>query len=221
MSGTRKDKRKTAPALKYGEAKYFLVQFIEDNIKTVVLESQVIKEDNGTTKAMFRDKQYYPCVVLSESEDKEQLIKTKNAMDGISKKKGAPTSASTQKEKPGKQSGKKTSKTSTKQQNQPGAKKREEENQEKSTTPKGKTKEQKEADAKKKEEEKKERVMKKKALDERDLNILSQLTQLNKSVVVIDEPERDREEKEKELQRKKQELERREKEVSRKEKRKK
>ncbi|XP_078375971.1 uncharacterized protein LOC144659419 [Oculina patagonica] len=62
--------------------------------------------------------------------------------------------------------------------------------------------------------------MKKKALDERDLNILSQLTQLNKSVVVIDEPERDREEKEKELQRKKQELERREKEVSRKEKRK-
>lgn len=99
-------------------------------------------------------------------------------------------------------------------------KKREEENKEKSTTPKGKTKEQKKADAKKKEEEKKEKVMKKKALDERDLNILTQLTQLNKSVVVIDEPERDREEKEKELQRKKQELERREKEVLRKEKRK-
>lgn len=68
--------------------------------------------------------------------------------------------------------------------------------------------------------QRKEKLLKKKALDERDLNILSQLTQLNKSVVVIDEHERDLEDKEKELQRKKLELERREKEVSKKEKRK-
>ena len=46
---------------------YFLVQFIEDNIKTVVKEKQVTKEDNGATKAMYSDKQYYPCVILSES----------------------------------------------------------------------------------------------------------------------------------------------------------
>lgn len=32
-----------------------------------MVESHVIKEDNGTTKAMYSDKQYYPCVVLSES----------------------------------------------------------------------------------------------------------------------------------------------------------
>lgn len=51
----------------YPFVEYFLVQFIEDNIKAVVVESHVIKEDNGTTKAMYSDKQYYPCVVLSES----------------------------------------------------------------------------------------------------------------------------------------------------------
>ena len=51
----------------YPFEEYFLVQFIEDNIKTVVVESHVIKEDcNGTTKAMYSDKQYYPCVGLSE-----------------------------------------------------------------------------------------------------------------------------------------------------------
>ena len=162
------------------------------------------------------------------TEDKEQLIETKNAMEsGIAKKKGPPASVSAQKEKTSKhaQSGKKKKeKTSaipkgkTKEQKQPGAKEKEEEKKEKAPKPKGKTKEQKEADAKKKEEERKENLLKKKALDERDLNILSQLTQLNKSVVVIDEHDRDLEDKEKELQRKK--LEWREKEVSKKEKRK-
>ena len=51
----------------YAFVEYLLVQFVEDNIKAVVVESQVIKEDNGTTKAMYSDKQYYPCVLLSES----------------------------------------------------------------------------------------------------------------------------------------------------------
>ena len=50
----------------YPFVEYFLVQFTEDNIKTVVVESDVIK-DNSTTKAMYSDKKYYPCVVLSES----------------------------------------------------------------------------------------------------------------------------------------------------------
>ena len=51
----------------YPFVEYFLVQFIEDNIKAVVVESHVMKEDNGTTKAMYSDKQYYSSVVLSES----------------------------------------------------------------------------------------------------------------------------------------------------------
>ena len=58
---------------------------------------------------------------------------------------------------------------------------------------------------------------KKKALDERDFNVLGQLSQLNKAVVVIDEQGREIEEKEKELERKNMELSRREKEVQRKE----
>lgn len=62
---------------------------------------------------------------------------------------------------------------------------------------------------------KKEKVQKKKALDERDFNILGQLSQLNKSVVVIDEQRREVEEKEKELEKK--ELEQRERELQRKE----
>ena len=32
-----------------------------------MVESHVIKEDNGTTKAMYSDKQYYPCVILSKN----------------------------------------------------------------------------------------------------------------------------------------------------------
>lgn len=58
---------------------------------------------------------------------------------------------------------------------------------------------------------------KKKALDERDLNILGQLSQLNWSIVVVNEHGRDVEEKERELARKKYDLDRREKEVERKE----
>lgn len=53
-----------------------------------------------------------------------------------------------------------------------------------------------------KEEKKKQKLQKKKALDERDLNILGQLSQLNKAVVVVDhEHGRVRQEKEKELER--------------------
>lgn len=70
---------------------------------------------------------------------------------------------------------------------------------------------------KEREEKKKEKMEKKKALDERDLNILGQLSQLNRSIVVMNEHDRDVEEKERELARKKYDLDRREKEVERKE----
>ena len=80
-------------------------------------------------------------------------------------------------------------------------------------TPRGKTKEQKQADNGEREEKNKEKLQKKKALDERDFNLLAQLSQLNKSVVIVDELGRDVKENEKELERKKLELERREKEV--------
>ena len=42
------------------------MQFIEDNVKFIVDETDLRKEDN-TTSAMYLDKKYYPCVVLSES----------------------------------------------------------------------------------------------------------------------------------------------------------
>jgi len=58
---------------------------------------------------------------------------------------------------------------------------------------------------------------KKKTLDERDLNILGQLSQLNRSFVVMNEHGRDVEEKDRELARKKYDFDRREKEVERKE----
>ena len=45
---------------------YFLVQFIEDNVKFIVDETELRKDDNKTS-AMYLDKNYYPCVVLSES----------------------------------------------------------------------------------------------------------------------------------------------------------
>lgn len=45
---------------------YFLVQFIEDNVKFIVDETELRKEDN-TTSAMYLDKKYYPSMVLSES----------------------------------------------------------------------------------------------------------------------------------------------------------
>ena len=67
-----------------------------------------------------------------------------------------------------------------------------------------------------KKKKKKEKVQKKKALDERDFDILGQLSLLNKSVVEIDEQGRDMEEKERELERKKEKLEQREREVQRK-----
>lgn len=70
---------------------------------------------------------------------------------------------------------------------------------------------------KEREEKKKEKMEKKKALDERDLNILGQLSQLNRSFVVMNEHGRDVEEKDRELARKKYDFDRREKEVERKE----
>lgn len=70
---------------------------------------------------------------------------------------------------------------------------------------------------KEREEKKKEKMEKKKALDERDLNILGQLSQLNWSFVVMNEHGRDVEEKDRELARKKYDFDRREKEVERKE----
>ena len=42
------------------------MQFIEDNLKFIVDETEPRKEDN-TTSALYLDKKYYPCVVLSES----------------------------------------------------------------------------------------------------------------------------------------------------------
>ena len=81
-------------------------------------------------------------------------------------------------------------------------------------TTKGKSKEEKQAANEEKEEKKREKLQKKKALDERDFNILSQLSKLNKAVVVVDEQGREIEEKD-ELKRKNMELSRREKEVQR------
>ena len=42
------------------------MQFIEDNVKFIVDETELRKENN-TTSALYLDKKYYPCVVLSES----------------------------------------------------------------------------------------------------------------------------------------------------------
>lgn len=67
----------------------------------------------------------------------------------------------------------------------------------------------------KKEEKKREKLQKKKALDERDFNVLSQLSKLNKAVVVVDEQGWEIEEKDEELKRKNMELSRREKEDQR------
>ena len=52
---------------------FILVQFIEDSVKVIVTEKELMKED-GTTKAMYLDKKYYPCVVLSESGKFNTLI---------------------------------------------------------------------------------------------------------------------------------------------------
>ena len=37
-------------------------------------DSKIKREDDGTTKAMYVDKRYYPCVVLSESGKFAQLL---------------------------------------------------------------------------------------------------------------------------------------------------
>ena len=79
-----------------------------------------------------------------------------------------------------------------------------------SVTTKGKSKEEKQAANEEKEEKKREKLQKKKALDERDFNVLCQLSKLNKAVVVVDEQGRESEEKDKELRRKNMELSRRE-----------
>ena len=42
------------------------MQFIKDNVKFIVDETELRKDDNKTS-AMYLDKNYYPCVVLSES----------------------------------------------------------------------------------------------------------------------------------------------------------
>ena len=47
---------------------------------------------------------------------------------------------------------------------------------------------------KEREEKKKEKIEKKQVLDERDLNILAQLSKLNQSIVVMNEHDRDMEE---------------------------
>ena len=66
----------------------------------------------------------------------------------------------------------------------------------------------------KKKRKKERKVTKEEALDARDFNVLSQLSKLNKAVVV-DEQGRESEEKDKELRRKNMELSRREEEVHR------
>lgn len=42
------------------------MQFIEDNLKFIVDETELRKENN-TTSALYLDKKYYSCMVLSES----------------------------------------------------------------------------------------------------------------------------------------------------------
>lgn len=75
------------PSFKYGERRYFLVQFLEDNVKFIVVdETELQRKEDKTTQAMYLDKKYYPCVVLSESDDKELLTKSKTAMDALTKK---------------------------------------------------------------------------------------------------------------------------------------
>ncbi|PFX25829.1 hypothetical protein AWC38_SpisGene9518 [Stylophora pistillata] len=62
------NRRKRMPSLKYGERRYFLVQFLEDNVKFIVVdETELQRKEDKTTQAMYLDKKYYPCVVLSES----------------------------------------------------------------------------------------------------------------------------------------------------------
>lgn len=48
------------------DLEYFLVQFIEDNVKTIVTEGEIDFKDD-TTCAKYLDKKDYPCIVLSES----------------------------------------------------------------------------------------------------------------------------------------------------------
>lgn len=49
------------------------MQFIEDNLKFIVDETELRKENN-TTSALYLDKKYYSCMVLSESGEFLPLI---------------------------------------------------------------------------------------------------------------------------------------------------
>ena len=141
------------------------------------------------------------------------LVKMKNAMDTISKKQpGGKKKDSSPAVKNKKKSGGK------KKENSPEITKKQSGGKTKENSPvttKGKSKEENQAANEEKEEKKREKLLKKKALDERDFNVLSQLAKLNKAVVVADEQGREIEERDEELKRKNMELGRREKEVQR------
>lgn len=136
-----------------------------------------------------QDKKYYPCVVLSESDDKELLTKSKTAIDALTKKRSG---------------------SAIKENKQP--RKKNKAKSPVSVSSKAQSQQEKNKAEKEREEKKKEKIEKKKALDERDLNILAQLSKLNRSIVVVNEHNRDMEE-ETELARKKHDLDRRENEV--------
>ena len=136
----------------------------------------------------------YVSLFFLATEDKDQLTKAKNGID-------TPDTGS----------------TTTKQ---PGLKKKKEGKKERGTglpKPKANKDASKLATEKEKEERAKEKLQKKKALDERDINLLGHLSQLNKSVIVVDEHGREAKEQEEELEKRKRELDEREKAVQRRE----
>ena len=47
-------------------SEYYLVQFIEDNVKLIVADNQIEKEGNRV-KAMYSDKKYDPCIIIAEN----------------------------------------------------------------------------------------------------------------------------------------------------------
>lgn len=141
------------------------------------------------------------------------LVKMKNAMDTISKKlpggKKKDSSPAVKNKK--KSGGKKKENSPEETKKQSGGEKKENS----AVKTKGKSKEEKQAANEEKEEKKREKLHKKKALDERDFNVLSQLAKLNKTIVVADEQGREIEERDGEQMRKDMELSSREKEVQR------
>lgn len=62
--------------------RYFLVQFIENNVKIIVDETELRKENN-TTSALYLDKKYYSCVVLSESGEFLPLVFVYNSFSRL------------------------------------------------------------------------------------------------------------------------------------------